>query len=359
MSETSKINLQCAECQAIVKGKPQYDGKRFNCPKCKQVAVFARVQPGGADTPKTAAGPAQSEATSSANEPWSADPFADFDAGTAEPSAASSADPFTSPVQADPAQETSASRCPKCTAPLPEGSVLCTQCGTHLKTGLNAKTISTAGAMGRGTMTLLVGAGAAVIGGVVWAGIAAAIDMELGWIAWGLGALVGFAMVMAAREPSPTLGAQAAGLAVVGLLIGKVLIFNWVGVQAISEVPIETLLADIPMESMAYMVYCDMRDDGAFSKEYVTFMEDDSATWEELSDEQTTRFEAEEAKIQKRVEGMGPTELERIARTQMKELAREIPLSDKIQAFLSPYDALWVILAVVSAFSIAAKGVGG
>ena len=70
-------------------------------------------------------------------------------------------------------------------------------------------------------MGIAAGLGAAVIGGVAWAVIAIQLNVEIGWVAWLVGAFVGFMTVLGARSGGQTVGIAAALLAVVGLGIGK------------------------------------------------------------------------------------------------------------------------------------------
>lgn len=65
---------------------------------------------------------------------------------------------------------------------------------------------------------------AAVVGGVVWALIVQASNYEVGMVAWGIGFVVGTAVVLATRgAKGPRLQAIAVVLALVGILLGKYL----------------------------------------------------------------------------------------------------------------------------------------
>ena len=79
-----------------------------------------------------------------------------------------------------------------------------------------------------GNRHLLAGAAAAIIGGAVWALIVGVTKYEVGWIAWGIGGLVGFAMSLNTDRRSKGLAALAASLAIFGLLFGKVLIQHYI-----------------------------------------------------------------------------------------------------------------------------------
>jgi hypothetical protein len=67
---------------------------------------------------------------------------------------------------------------------------------------------------------------AAIVGGIVWALIVKASDYEVGFVAWGIGFLVGTAVVFATRgAKGRSLQLVAVALALVGILIGKYLSF--------------------------------------------------------------------------------------------------------------------------------------
>jgi hypothetical protein len=75
---------------------------------------------------------------------------------------------------------------------------------------------------------ILAGAGAGVLGGAGWALIVALTDLEVGWVAWGIGGLIGFAMTRTTAQRSIQLATIAAVIAILSLLIGKVLIQQFV-----------------------------------------------------------------------------------------------------------------------------------
>ena len=74
----------------------------------------------------------------------------------------------------------------------------------------------------------LAGASAGLGGGIIWAVIVAASNYEIGWIAWGIGAAIGWAMGRVTQQRSIELAGVAAALALMSLLLGKVLIQQFV-----------------------------------------------------------------------------------------------------------------------------------
>ncbi len=65
----------------------------------------------------------------------------------------------------------------------------------------------------RAVPALLAGAIAALIGGAVWAALVAFANLEVGYVAWGIGLLVGVAMAMVTQTRGRGMAMLAAGLA--------------------------------------------------------------------------------------------------------------------------------------------------
>jgi len=75
---------------------------------------------------------------------------------------------------------------------------------------------------------VLAGASAGLAGGVIWAVIVAVSNYEIGWIAWGIGWAIAWAMGRVTQQRSIELAGVAAALALMSLLLGKVLIQQFV-----------------------------------------------------------------------------------------------------------------------------------
>jgi hypothetical protein len=73
---------------------------------------------------------------------------------------------------------------------------------------------------------LLAGAGAALVGGLVWAGVVIATQYDIGFLAWFVGAATGLAIVRVAGSPvSVAVRALAGVFAAGGIMVGKYVIF--------------------------------------------------------------------------------------------------------------------------------------
>jgi xanthosine utilization system XapX-like protein len=82
---------------------------------------------------------------------------------------------------------------------------------------------------------LLAGLVAAIVGGVAWGLIVKWTDYEVGFVAWGIGLLVGIAVATATRGVrGPLFQVVAVLCALLGILLGKYLSFAWV-LQEVAE----------------------------------------------------------------------------------------------------------------------------
>jgi hypothetical protein len=98
---------------------------------------------------------------------------------------------------------------------------------------------------------LLGGVLAALLGGGIWAGIAVMTDYELGIIAWAIGGLCGFGVVLLAqgRKGAP-LQVIAVLTSVFGILVGKYFTFYYILRQAMLEEYGEEAVAEFTITSM-------------------------------------------------------------------------------------------------------------
>jgi hypothetical protein len=101
--------------------------------------------------------------------------------------------------------------------------------GGDVSTGVDADTYPVAREVGTGGLlpvALLAGAGAALIGGLVWAGVVITTHYDIGFLAWFVGAGTGLAIIRVAGGPvSPAVRALAGVFAAGGIVVGKYVIF--------------------------------------------------------------------------------------------------------------------------------------
>lgn len=79
---------------------------------------------------------------------------------------------------------------------------------------------------------------AALLGAGIWAAVSVATEYQIGWMAVGIGFLVGLAMRYTGKGMTPVFGTVSAALSLVGCLVGNIVTYTW-------------FIADI--EGMAFM----------------------------------------------------------------------------------------------------------
>jgi hypothetical protein len=102
------------------------------------------------------------------------------------------------------------------------------------------------------------GLAAALVGGIVWGMIVKWTQYELGFVAWGIGFVVGTAVVYGARNlRGIPFQLVAVVFALLGIIIGKYLGFVWVGQDELDKIGI-----DLPLFSKdTFDLYWDARKD--------------------------------------------------------------------------------------------------
>jgi hypothetical protein len=203
----------------------------------------------------------------------------------------------------------------------------------------------------RGIVGAVIGA---LAGALVWGALTYFLKIEVGYVAWGIGGLVGFlALAFSGGEGSPGLGVCCAGIALLGIVAGKLFGF-WLALGNLGT----------PTANPEQVALCMLAD--AVVDEYqtagkpVNFPPGKSVeTAEKKQDyppaiwaEAETRWQAKSAEERKAVfdalaKGMQFSALQRL---EMSILAL------RNGAGLSPFDLLWVFLAVSTAFKLASGG---
>jgi hypothetical protein len=100
--------------------------------------------------------------------------------------------------------------------------------GGDVSTGVDEETYPVPGEVGTGLLpvALLAAVGAALIGGLVWAGVVVTTRYDIGFLAWFVGAATGFVIVRVAGGPVSTPVRALAGVfAAGGIVVGKYVIF--------------------------------------------------------------------------------------------------------------------------------------
>lgn len=324
MSSTEKVKLRCPACGAGFTGPPAGAERPLTCPKCSQVVTMELVGPAPAAAPVP---PAHEEAT----------PLAAL---------AAAADAGRRPGSTPDAP---AGICPACHHPLQPGALICTNCGRHLKTGLGIKTVVRAKKAGSLGLAVLAGGLAAVIAGAIWAGIAVVTEYEIGYVACGVGLLTGFAVCLTTRERSVRVGLMAAGLAVCGLLIGKLLIFQW----AVPGFMKKEFAKD--EKEMNELVVAVLLSEAATDPAVRAWVESDTDAERPSDPELAKKVDQIEKQVVKRFAAMTKEEkLDKLCDAAMENIS----LAKRIELTCSAFDILWFLLAIGAAWKMGAGTTG-
>lgn len=215
-------------------------------------------------------------------------------------------------------------------------------------------------AFGRWLIGGLIGG---LVGAAVWVAIGYYANAEVGYVAWGIGLLVGLGVRFAAasdgEEPSPVQGVLAAGIALVAILGAKYLV-------------VDLLVNDVLDGDMALMA-----DDVGANDMIVTYADvivdekveaGEALKWPEGKSVEVAEAESDYPpgiwrQAEQRWNALGEEEQQAKIEQRKKELSEFGELlgdafarEAKKQAFFAsftPFDLLWFGLALFTAFSVA------
>jgi hypothetical protein len=191
-------------------------------------------------------------------------------------------------------------------------------------------------------LALAAGLVAALMAGLAWAAIVLSFDVELGWAAWGVGALVGLAMCATTAYRSRGLAVAAATLAFVGLLAGKVFVVAWSAGGLAEEVGAEP-------EYMESAVAWRMYSEGTLAPATLEALERTRESGDTLSDALWADMRAQAAT---HLAGLPAADREAVAEAIARDMIREVGLLGGVRAQLSGFDLLWLVLALATAFQM-------
>jgi hypothetical protein len=199
---------------------------------------------------------------------------------------------------------------------------------------------------GRGSLALAGGLLAALVGGLIWAAIVLFARLEIGWAAWGVGALVGMVIGRTTIRRSRNLGIAAAGLAATGLIIGKLAI-SWGSVGALTKE-----LAQTP-EHLEGIVAWQMYEAHELSQATLEEVASTLAAGDTLSDQVWAEMRQQAgAKLAQ----MTPAERQANAREVASGYLNQLGILGGIMVQLGLWDLLWFGLAMATAYGMASGG---
>ena len=213
--------------------------------------------------------------------------------------------------------------------------------------------------IGRG---ILGGALGGLVGALIWAGVSSFAGFEIGWIAWGVGGLVGLGCVWGSKGQGNVLGSVAVVITIISILAGKYFAVEFCIRDEIGSEQgvLQSALAGIQDDEVAISYLADEIIQERLAN-------GDDVQWPAgVNPEEATRQSDYPPVIWSRAlskwEGMSPQEREQY-RDQLTEQIRvgvQTYFSDASAfGFLNsfgPMDMLFFGLAVATAFKIAARG---
>ena len=198
---------------------------------------------------------------------------------------------------------------------------------------------------------LLAGILFGMVAAVVWTLIVYFTGYEIGWVAWGVGALIGLAVAKSAHEPNASLGPTAAALAAASLILAKVLIVEFAAPSAVSKEVLKN------REVVAAMFLVDMRIHKSFSPEVQATIEQLDGRPGTLSNEQRFQLEQQvESEAVARAAAATPAERERVVRAGVKSMLDAMGFFGMLKQAFGFWDVLWFGLAISSAYKVAQSG---
>jgi hypothetical protein len=193
---------------------------------------------------------------------------------------------------------------------------------------------------------LIAGVIGAGIGGAAWVLVAYFAEMEVGWIAWGIGLLAGLGVrkSMPADEVNPAAGIAAVAAAllvvaaskyyVVHLVVGDIL--EPLAAQAEQAEPMMLVADDIAAEREQAGQSVQWQSSNVAGEEILVIPDDIAEEaqqrWEALSESERTEY----------------LESKRVDRDEQMAAVRD----EAFIASLGPYDLLWIGLAAMTAFKV-------
>ena len=308
------MEINCQNCGQNYEVTHEHAGMEFECSKCRAAITVP------------------------------ADLFAPDEIPASKPAVTPAQDEFSS---SKPVSGT----CPKCGSELKPGAILCIECGHNLKLGMNAKTVATAKKAGSFGIAVAIAAGTAVVSALIWAGIAIAINMEIGYVAWGIGLAVGGSVIVMTDERSARLGTVAVLLAIGSIFLGKMLYVSYGLDKAIKKE-----IKNDP-EALADILFFDMVRKQEFDTKYLDWMEKNGENKQEAFDKAPKEIQkliqSEDDKFERRLKSLKPDEKERLYQVGAEQWLAGISYSDRLKATCSFWDILWVLLAISSAWKMA------
>ena len=331
------IKFHCSSCDKKIGVPDEFAGQKVRCPRCSQAI---RV-------PETAADDEPVLDVPEGDSIWSDDLLAD-----SQPTDAAVAETGESAVKQ--------LSCPACATPAAAGAELCLQCGHSLQPTVAGGPVGVTST--RFGLALGGSFAGAALGGLIWAAIVCVTGYELGFVAWGIGILAGLGAAVLTAERSGRLMVAVGAMAVVGVIIGKLIIFSWMAAPELeaalmAEMAPDDLVASTLAnpKSMFHRACYELVKQGELdvvlaAKVRETFNSEDLSTLpEEVAAGRERVLQALDEWTDEQKEAMVMATLRDGAGLMSKAILSQFGLIERIKMSLTFWDGLWCLLAVGSA----------
>ncbi|QQE12374.1 zinc ribbon domain-containing protein [Planctomycetota bacterium] len=337
------IKFHCDVCDQKLGVPPEYAGKKVKCTKCGKAHI---VPAGGEEMENKAYGEG-------------------YELGMLPEGAVKSDHKKTKEEIEATIERESATlighgmiKCPHCGKAVKDSAKLCVNCGEFVKADAKAarrkekkekKVVGEPKQIGGLGLAMVGGGIAAVISGAIWAGVVYVTGYELGYVAIGVGLLVGVVMVALAGGQHMTVGIGAAGFAVLGLVVGKLMILQFA---------VPSLIASelIKMPGIEFsLAQSEMLEKKEFSERVQTVLDRRKYGEEDMDISPLPASIAEEMEkeVQARAKKMTDDEKKKLLIEHMvNPLLESLPFEERLKSMMSFWDLAWLGIAVSTAFSV-------
>lgn len=210
---------------------------------------------------------------------------------------------------------------------------------------------------------MVFGGVAAILGALIWAWISAGSGYEIGWIAWIIGAAVGFGVVMGGGK-GPGWGVSAATLTVVAIIAGKLLSASWIIGSFVEDNLNQYATQE---EYNLFLQECEeikglnLENDNAVKQFMVMNDYTENQDTNLITNEGLDAFKKEQVEFIKNFRTKFPTyDLWRndAKKSMNASISQEYPFSERLKDSLGFMDIIFFLLAIATSFKVVAQSEG-
>jgi len=207
------------------------------------------------------------------------------------------------------------------------------------------------------SMAIFGAVGGAVLGALIWAGITYFTHYEVGWVAWGIGGLVGGGCVMLGGR-GQNMAVLCAALALVSIFLGKLLATQFLIGSEIEKAIAHHLTHETYQETRQdWTDFAKLEDpitDDQLREFMATHSYTEGNTPAEVTADEIAYFRAQTIPFLRGMASSQPT-IEQWRDGAREEMRSMMPLMDFVKEDLSLFDFLWAFLGVSTAYGLLMK----